>query len=172
LIKLGRYGRFYACSGFPECRYVRRLSGQKDEEQKNQVFSEERCEKCGSPMLIREGKYGKFLACSGYPGCRNIRSMNRSVSLGIVCPECKEGDVVEKRTRQGKLFYGCSKYPKCKFATWDKPLNEPCPQCGSPFLLEKASKRYGLRLVCPDKECGYKRSVEEAIGETESQENP
>jgi DNA topoisomerase-1 len=162
VIKLGRYGRFYACSGFPECRYVRRLNGQKDEEQKNQVFSEERCEKCGSPMLIREGRYGKFLACSGYPRCRNIRSINKTVSLGMVCPECKEGEIVEKRTRQGKGFYGCSHYPRCTFASWDKPVSEPCPQCGSPFLLEKASKRYGLRLVCPDKECGYKKVVERA----------
>jgi DNA topoisomerase-1 len=164
VIKLGRYGKFYACTGFPECRYVRRLNGRNGEEQKEQVFSEEKCEKCGSPMLIKEGRYGKFLACSGYPRCKNIRSVSRFVSLGIACPGCKQGEIVEKRTRQGKSFYGCSQYPKCTFATWDKPVSEPCPHCGLPFLLEKASKRYGVRLVCSDKECGYKRTVEETEG--------
>jgi len=163
VIKLGRYGRFYACTGFPKCRYVRPLNGNKEEGQKEPVFSEEKCEKCGSPMIIKEGRYGKFFACSGYPRCRNIRSVNRAVSLGIACPECKQGEIVEKRTRHGKNFYGCSQYPKCAFATWNKPVPEPCPQCGSPFLVQKLSKRYGTRLVCPNKECGYKRTVEGGV---------
>jgi len=160
VIKLGRYGKFYACTGFPKCRYVRRLDERKEKDQKQQVFSEEKCEKCGRPMLIKEGRYGKFLACPGYPRCKNIQSINRSVSLGIACPECREGEMVEKKTRQGKNFYGCSHYPRCTFATWYKPVSEPCPKCGYPFLLQKESKRSGIRLVCPDKECGYKKAGE------------
>jgi DNA topoisomerase-1 len=126
---------------------------------KKTVRNEEDCEKCGKPMIIKAGRYGKFLACSGYPQCKNVRSLNKPVSLGIKCPECSEGDIVEKKTRRGKLFYGCSSYPKCDFATWDKPVEEACPSCGNPILVEKESKRDGIVIRCMKKECGYKKTL-------------
>ena len=159
VIKLGRYGKFYGCKGYPKCRYIRPLydKGEEVNDQDNTVG--EHCEKCGKPMIIKEGRYGKFLACSGYPQCKNVRSLNKTRSLGIKCPECKKGEIVEKRTRRGKLFYGCSHYPQCDFATWDKPVGEPCPHCGNSILVEKESKRYGLVIRCVKKECNYKKTL-------------
>ncbi len=110
-------------------------------------------------MVIKDGRYGKFLACSGYPQCKTVRSLNKRVSLGISCPECKGGDIIEKKTRRGKVFYGCSGYPQCDFATWDKPVEESCPSCGNPILVEKVTKRDGTTLRCIKKECTYKKTL-------------
>ncbi len=156
IIKLGRYGKFYGCKGYPECRYIRSLNGQESHENNQDNVTEELCEKCGKPMVIKEGRYGKFLACSGYPQCKSVKSLNKVIKLGIKCPECSEGEIVEKKTRRGKLFYGCSSYPKCTFATWNKPLDEPCPLCSYPILVEKETKREGKTILCSKKECTYK----------------
>jgi DNA topoisomerase-1 len=88
-----------------------------------------------------------------------VVSLNKRVSLGISCPECKEGDIIEKKTRRGKFFYGCSGYPKCDFATWDKPVEEACPTCGAPILVEKVTKRDGKTLRCIKEECTYKKTL-------------
>ncbi|PLX86625.1 MAG: type I DNA topoisomerase [Desulfuromonas sp.] len=153
VIKLGRAGRFLACSGFPECRHTEPLSG---EEREEPVLSEEKCDKCGALMLIKEGRYGKFLACSAYPGCKNIQPLVKPKALGITCPECKEGELMEKKSRYGKIFYSCNRYPKCKYALWDLPIPEPCPTCGFPLVVEKVTKRYGTYRKCPAEECDYK----------------
>jgi DNA topoisomerase-1 len=153
VIKLGRSGRFLACSGFPECRYTEPLSA---EEQPEPEVSEEKCDKCGAPMLIKMGRYGKFLACSAYPGCKNIQPLVKPKSLDIPCPECKEGELMEKKSRYGKIFYSCSRYPQCKYALWDLPVNEPCPKCGHPVIVEKVTKRYGTFRKCPTETCDWK----------------
>lgn len=153
VIKLGRSGRFLACSGFPECRYTEPLSA---EEQPEPEVSEEKCDKCGAPMLIKMGRYGKFLACSAYPGCKNIQPLVKPKSLAITCPECKEGELMEKKSRYGKIFYSCSRYPQCKYALWDLPVNEPCPKCGHPVIVEKVTKRYGTFRKCPTETCDWK----------------
>ncbi len=159
IIKLGRYGKFYGCKGYPECRYIRSINNVGEAEGDKSDTVEESCEKCGKAMVIKEGRYGKFLACSGYPQCKTVLSLNKRVSLGISCPECKEGDIIEKRTRRGKVFYGCSSYPQCDFATWNKPVEESCPSCGTPILVEKVSKRDGTTLRCIKKECTYKKTL-------------
>ena len=107
-----------------------------------QEFTGELCEKCGSPMVVKYGRFGKFISCSNYPACRNAKPY--LVRVGVVCPECG-GDIVERRTKRGRgrLFYGCSNYPECKFATWDRPLTQPCPHCGG--LMTVAS---GKRAKC------------------------
>lgn len=153
VIKLGRSGRFLACSGFPECRYTEPLSA---EEQPEPEISEEKCDKCGAPMLIKMGRYGKFLACSAYPGCKNIQPLVKPKALDIACPECKEGELMEKKSRYGKIFYSCSRYPQCKYALWDQPINEPCPKCGHPVIVEKITKRYGTFRKCPTENCDWK----------------
>ena len=153
VIKLGRSGRFLACSGFPECRYTEPLSA---EEQPEPEVSEEKCDKCGAPMLIKMGRYGKFLACSAYPGCKNIQPLVKPKSLDITCPECKEGELMEKKSRYGKIFYSCNRYPQCKYALWDLPVNEPCPKCGHPVIVEKVTKRYGTFRKCPTETCDWK----------------
>jgi DNA topoisomerase-1 len=162
IIRLGRYGKFLGCSGYPGCRYIRSLAGKENGAVEQDAAAGETCEKCGKPMVVKEGRYGKFLACSGYPGCKSIKSLNKSVPTGIKCPECGEGDVIGKKTRRNRIFYGCSRYPQCSFATWNKPVNEPCPQCGSPFLVEKESKRYGVVVSCAKKECDFKKKRADA----------
>jgi DNA topoisomerase-1 len=162
IIRLGRYGKFLGCSGYPECRFIRSLAGRENGAIEQDAATGQTCEKCGKPMVVKEGRYGKFLACSGYPGCKSIKSLNKSVPTGVKCPECAEGEVIGKKTRRNRIFYGCSRYPQCSFATWNKPVNEPCPQCGSPFLVEKESKRYGVVVSCAKKECGYKKNRADA----------
>jgi DNA topoisomerase-1 len=146
-MKQGRYGRFKACSGYPECTFKDSL------EKKEAQVLEEACPECGSPLVVRRGKYGPFTACSDYPKCRYIKSEKQET--GIACPDCS-GDLVRRKTRKGKIFYGCSNYPKCKFATWDEPVNQSCPECGRPFVLRKSPKNSSPYLYCSDKECSYR----------------
>ncbi|HEY6007141.1 MAG TPA: type I DNA topoisomerase [Geobacteraceae bacterium] len=155
VVKLGKFGKFYACSGYPECKYIRKLEKERGETAEP-VLSEEKCDKCGSPMLIKEGRYGKYLACSAYPGCKNIQPLVKPRGTGVVCPECKEGELTEKKSRYGKMFYSCNRYPQCKFALWDPPVEKPCPTCGFPLLVKKVYKREGEFLKCPKEGCDYK----------------
>ena len=155
VIKWGRNGKFIACSNYPTCKNTKNFV--QDETGKiNQVETEVTdivCEKCGKNMVVKHGRFGNFLGCSGYPECKNTTA----ISLGIACPEegCG-GQLSEKRTKKGKSFYGCTNYPKCTFALWDRPVPEPCPQCHAPFMLGKYSKVKGNYHVCFRKECGYK----------------
>ncbi len=112
--------------------------------------TEKNCPKCGAPLLIRLGRYGKFYACSQFPKCRYTESLEEN-NLGIKCPKCKKGKVVEKRTRKHKIFYGCNRYPECDFALWDKPTGEFCPKCKSLLVTTKRGQ-----IKCPNKECDYK----------------
>jgi len=157
-IKWGKMGRFLACTGYPECKNTKDF---KEVEGKivpvEEQPTDETCEKCGRPMVIKRGRFGRFMACSGYPECKS----SKPLSIGVACPTCKVGYLTERRSRRGKVFFGCNRYPDCTFAAWDRPLPETCPQCASPYLLQKYSKRDGARVVCPNKECGYHRSVDE-----------
>ena len=154
-VKLGKRGKFIACSGYREgCRYTRPLD-QDGVEIAEPVLSEEKCEKCGLQMLIKDGRYGKYLACSGYPACKNIQPLNKPKGTGVVCPECKTGELVEKKSRYGKMFYSCNSYPQCKFALWDMPIEQPCPKCGFPLLVKKVYKRTGEFVKCPKEGCDY-----------------
>jgi DNA topoisomerase-1 len=116
------------------------------------------CDKCGSPMVIKQGRFGKFLACSAFPKCRNTRNLSAtggSANTGVTCPECKQGQIVERRSKKGRIFYSCNRYPDCKFALWDRPVKAPCPRCGS---LMTETKR-GVKCT----RCDY-------VGEAVSQE--
>jgi len=136
VIKWGKYGRFLACSGYPECKNTKQL----DEEK-----AEGKCPKCGSSLFIRKGRFGRFISCENYPKC----DYSSSVKTDVQCPNkgC-DGEIVEKQTKKGRVFYGCNRYPECKFAVWDKPLPKQCPQCKYPFLVEKYG-RAGVYLLCP-----------------------
>jgi DNA topoisomerase-1 len=136
--KFGRRGAFLACPGYPECRYTRPVD---DAELPTPV--EGKCDLCGAPLVARNGPYGRFISCSRRPDCKFTKKM----TLGIKCPECGLGEIAEKRTKRGKLFYSCTRYPDCKFAAWDKPRLIPCPNCQAPFLVEKETKK-GLTLRC------------------------
>ncbi|MFQ6058001.1 MAG: type I DNA topoisomerase [Anaerolineae bacterium] len=106
-------------------------------------YTGEVCEKCGHPMIVKTGRYGKFIACSNFPACRNTKPYQ--IKVGVACPECS-GDLVEKRTRKGRIFYGCSNYPQCEFATWNRPLPQPCPACGG--LLTVKNKEWARCIKC------------------------
>ncbi len=158
MIKWGKMGQFLACSGYPECKSTRDF--RKTVDGKIEVVVEETtdeiCDKCGQPMVIKRGRFGKFLACSAYPECKS----SRPLSIGVSCPDCKQGYLTERRSRFGKIFFGCNRYPDCKFAAWDRPLPEACPSCQSPYIVQKFSKREGPYIACPNKECDYRRAVE------------
>ena len=160
IIKWGKNGRFIGCSAYPECTFTSEYeSGENGEiSLVKQETTSETCEKCGSPMIIKNGRFGKFLACSNYPECKNTKP----VKIGIKCPEpgCK-GELVEKRTKRGKLFYGCDQYPTCKFASWNKPINEPCPSCGHHFMVEKSSRDGRLVIECPECKHQVMKNLEE-----------
>lgn len=117
--------------------------------------SDEICEKCGKPLVYKLGRFGKFLACSGFPDCRNTKPIVKDI--GVACPKCKEGHVVERRSKKGRVFFGCDRYPECDFVSWDKPSTKPCPNCSS-LMVEKKSKQ-GVKLQCTS--CDYSEMVEE-----------
>ncbi len=137
--KFGRRGPFLACPGYPECKYTRPVD---DAELPEPV--EGKCDLCGAPLVARNGPYGRFIACSRRPDCK----FTKPLTLGIKCPECGIGELAERRTKRGKSFYGCTCYPECTFAVWDKPRETPCPSCGAPFMVEKETKKQGLTLRC------------------------
>ncbi len=157
IIKIGRYGKFLACSGYPECKNVKSLDQAGVEEFKKGIEAvSEACAKCGRPMIIKIGRYGKFLACSGYPECRNIKSIVKST--GVTCPKCGQGELVERKTKRGRIFYSCNRYPDCDFALWQKPTGEKCPQCGS--LLVFAGKN---KIKCSNKDCNFEKIANEPV---------
>lgn len=156
VIKTSRYGKFFACSGFPNCRNTKKLNGDGQIEKstgkdsapggEEPEMTDIKCDKCGSPMLIREGKFGKFYACSAFPKCRNTKALDQDT--GVACPNCNKGKLVAKKTRSRKTFYACDQYPQCKFALWSRPTGEKCPKCGS--LMVNAGKG---EAKCSNKEC-------------------
>ncbi len=145
IIKLGRFGKFLACSKFPDCKNTKQINEEtgKPEEQEE---IKEKCDKCEKPMVMKMGRFGKFLACSGYPDCKNIKSIKKGT--GTKCPDCKKGEIVEKKTRRGRMFYACDQYPKCEFALWSKPTGKTCDKCKSLMVYGK-----GDAEVCSNKEC-------------------
>ncbi|MCI0349292.1 MAG: type I DNA topoisomerase [Acidobacteriales bacterium] len=144
VLKRGRFGQFMACTGYPECKTTRRLDqGKKVPD----IPLDEKCPQCGRNLILRHGRYGEFTSCSGYPDCKYVKQNY----IGMKCPECKDGELVEKKARRrGNIFYGCSNYPKCKFTSAHKPVNEKCPECGHEYLVEKRLKS-GTFIACPNK---------------------
>ena len=144
IIKWGRNGRFMACTGYPSCKNTKPLA---EDMEKHQHLIGGKCELCGGDMVVKGGRFGAFLGCSNYPSCKNTKP----ISMGIKCPKCKDGDLVERKTKKGKrTFYGCSRYPACDFASWDKPVNQACPSCGNPYIVSKYSQAKGEHLICPE----------------------
>jgi DNA topoisomerase-1 len=166
VIKWGRRGEFLACSGYPECRntmnFTRDDTGTILPEAPEVV--DEACELCARPMQVRFGRFGKFVGCSGYPECKNIRPFHKPKPTGATCLQCAQGEIFERVSRRGKIFYSCNRYPDCQFAVWDKPVLEPCPKCAASFITEKVTKRYGTVRKCVRESCDWVFQPELADG--------
>lgn len=149
VIKTSRFGKFLACSGFPKCKNIRTMGGDGAHSVPEEPTNE-KCEKCGAPMVKKMGRYGAFLSCSAYPECKNIKSIE--IKTNVKCPRCGEGEIIERHSKRGKIFFSCNRYPACEYALWDKPLNEFCPVCGELLV-------YGAKGVikCSSKTCDYKK---------------
>jgi DNA topoisomerase-1 len=156
VLKKGRFGTFFACSGYPECKTTKQVGG----EQRKDVPLEEKCPQCESNLVQKFGRYGEFVACSNYPKCKFVKQK----TIGVACPNCTQGEVVERRSKRGRTFFGCNRYPECDFVAWGKPLQEKCPECGSSYLIEKFLKA-GPVAQCPNKECKFQHALE-AVPET------
>jgi DNA topoisomerase-1 len=160
-IRLGRHGRFIGCTNYPECDYTRDLREGQGEAEEPEIIEGRQCPECGSALIIKKGKYGKFIGCSSYPNCRFIEPLEKPQDTGVPCPKCGNGTLLQRKSRRGKIFYSCSTYPTCDYATWNEPLAEPCPRCGWPILTLKTTKRRGTEKVCPQEECSFAEPVEE-----------
>ncbi|MGO4347960.1 type I DNA topoisomerase [Paenibacillus sp. MCAF9] len=137
--------------------FEKRLEVAEDEMKEIEIqdeVSDELCEKCGRHLVYKMGRFGKFLACSGFPDCRNTKPIVKDI--GVTCPKCAEGKIIERRSKKGRIFYGCDQYPGCDYVSWDKPTNKPCPQCGESKLVEKRN-RSGAKLLCST--CDYSEEV-------------
>ena len=167
-IRLGRRGRFIGCTAFPECDYTRNLNDDGASTEPETVEGRN-CPECDSTLIIRQGRYGKFIGCSSYPDCKHIEPLEKPADTGVECPTCHKGNMLKRRSRNGKIFFSCSKYPDCSYAVWNEPVNEPCPDCNWPMLTIKTTKRKGTEKVCPQKECGFAEPFEAEEAEEEQE---
>ena len=151
-MKRGRFGPFLGCTGYPECRNIRKI-GKSGVAAPPPVPLDEKCPVDGAQLVRRFGRFGEFVSCSNYPKCKYIKQ--ETVGVSCTRPGCK-GEIVVKKSKRGKAFYGCSEYPKCNVVYWDKPVVDTCPQCNAPFLLEKTTKKSGTFRYCANEECGYR----------------
>ncbi len=159
IVRTSRYGtQFLGCSGYPECKTMMPLN--KDgtaalAEEK----SEEKCEKCGSDMIIKTGPYGRYLQCTN-DECKHRKRL--IVSTGVTCPKCAKGEIIQRKSKYGKIFYGCSKYPDCDFVSWNEPVKEKCPECGA-YMVKKITKKES-KLVCSNNECSFSKPLDTEEG--------
>jgi DNA topoisomerase-1 len=156
-LKRGRFGAFYGCTGYPECKNIRKIDKKSGAATTvaPPVELDEICPKDGAKLVLRQGRFGEFTSCSNYPKCDYIKRQ----TIGMACPKCKDGEIAVKKSKRGKNFYGCTNYPKCDAVFWDKPILEPCPKCHAPFILEKTTKKEGTFRYCQTEGCDYKIAV-------------
>jgi DNA topoisomerase-1 len=160
-VKRGRFGQFLACTGYPECKTTRKLIATKQgglRAAKPDQILDELCPRCNANLVVKQGRYGEFTACTKYPECKYVKHK----TTGLKCPKDadKGGEVVERKSKRGKMFFGCSNYPDCDFVLWNRPILEKCPKCDAPYLVEKITKKHGRQLLCNNEECDYARSEE------------
>nr|HQU86058.1 type I DNA topoisomerase [Pyrinomonadaceae bacterium] len=165
-LKKGRFGAFYGCTGYPECKNIRKIDKKSGATVAvaPPVELDEICPKDGAKLVIRQGRFGEFISCSNYPKCDYIKRE----TTGITCPKCGKGEIAVKKSKRGKVFYGCTNYPKCDEVYWDKPLAEPCPNCNAPLTFEKTTKKEGTVRYCQKEGCGYKIAVSDVNTELQN----
>ncbi len=154
VLKKGRFGQFLACSGYPDCKTTKQLG---EAQKPKDVPLDEDCPQCGGKLVKKYGRFGEFVACGNYPKCKYVKQK----TIGVKCPNCSEGEIIERRSKRGKTFYGCNRYPDCDFVAWGKPIAEKCPDCGGGYLIEKYLKS-GAFAQCPNAECKFKKPLDVA----------
>jgi DNA topoisomerase-1 len=156
-LRKGRFGPFLACTGYPQCKTTRKPGATgPGQTPPAQTVLEEKCPRCDNPLAVRQGRYGEFTACSNYPKCRYVK--RKTLEVSCPQPDCG-GEIVERKSRRGKIFYGCDQYPECRFVLWNKPIKKACPQCGAGFVLEKTTRKQGVQHYCNDESCDYRESA-------------
>lgn len=144
VIKIGRFGKYLACNNYPKCENIKSFR-EVYAQHKEVEYTGDICEKCGSKTVYREGKFGRFIGCEKYPECDFVKN----ITLGISCPKCMQGEILERKSKRNKTFYGCSRYPECDYVSWYKPVVQDCPSCESKIMEERYSKKKGSYLKCP-----------------------
>jgi DNA topoisomerase-1 len=154
IIKVGRFGKYLACSHYPDCKNIKSFKEVFAQNQEPE-YTGDTCEKCGSRTVFRNSKFGRFIGCEKYPDCDYIKN----ITLGVQCPKCKEGEIIERKSKRGKLFYGCSRFPECDYVSWYKPVPHQCVNGDSEFMEHRYSVKKGNYLKCP--KCGEEVIIEE-----------
>ncbi len=164
-IKHGKNGAFLGCANYPNCQYTRPLaSGDNAEHERvaDQELAGSECPLCGHILAVKQGRYGMFIGCTNYPQCHHIEETHHQDDAGVACPKCQQkgikGELFEKTNRYGKTFYSCDQYPKCKYVINHSPIQENCPLCQWPILVERKMAS-GNVIICPEKKCTYKRKA-------------
>jgi len=155
-IKNGKSGAFFGCTSYPSCQFTKPVVEQERVEDKPLVGSE--CPLCQHELAVKQGRYGMFIGCSNYPECSHIEDTNPQEEAGVTCPKCQKNELIERTNRFGKTFYSCDAYPKCKYVINYQPIDEKCPQCQWPILVQRKMAS-GNVLVCPEKKCTYKKKA-------------
>jgi ssDNA-binding Zn-finger/Zn-ribbon topoisomerase 1 len=157
--KRGRFGQFLACTGYPECKTTRKLIATKQgglRAAKPDQILDEKCPRCSANLVLKQGRFGEFTACTNYPECKYIKHK----TTGAVCPKDadKGGEIVERKSKRGKMFFGCSNYPDCDFVLWNRPDRGDLPEVQRPLLVEKTPRSTAARFLCDNEDCDYARS--------------
>ncbi len=159
-IRLGKRGRFIGCTNYPDCDYTSSLDGD-EEANKVEIVQDRKCPECEKDLVIKNGKYGKFIGCSSYPDCKHMEPLEKPSDLKILCPQCSQGNILQRKSRRGKIFYSCARYPDCDYALWNEPVEEACPKCHWPILTLKETKSRGKEKLCPQRDCNHKVKLDE-----------
>ena len=165
-IRLGRHSRFIGCTAYPDCSYTRSMDEDKNNSVQPEMLEGRTCPKCEHALQLKVGRYGKFIGCTNYPNCKYLEPLTKPADTGVECPDCHEGKILKRRSRNGKIFFSCARYPDCKYALWNEPVAIACPKCAWPLLTIKTTKKRGTELVCPHTPCDYTAPYEKAEAES------
>lgn len=167
-IRLGKRGRFIGCTAYPNCDYTRNVTDIAAEASQQLIIEGRQCPECQFNLVIKSGRYGKFIGCSGYPNCRYMEPLEKAKDTQVTCPKCNKGTILQRKSRRGKIFYSCARYPDCDYAIWNMPIAQECPKCHWLILSVKTTKSRGTEKVCPQKSCNFTEPYPES--ETEINE--
>lgn len=159
-IRLGKRGRFIGCTNYPDCDHTASLDGEENTSEP-EVVQDRSCPSCDSELVIKVGRYGKFIGCSKYPSCKHMEPLEKPTTTNVLCPQCSQGAILQRKSRRGKIFYSCERYPVCDYALWNEPVEKACPDCHWPILTVKETKSRGKEKLCPQQNCKYKVKVED-----------